>query len=331
LRYGRKLDGPGVCPVCDHIVLAPKDADAGDDETAVETPFGITEKPQSSKEVIPLENKIEELHAERRKMARDLDIYLQEAFKKDFVNKTAVDAYAERTKRELPQVESAYQPSGKMPDAALGMMIAGFGVSFGAAVLAEVVVGAISAVVIALLLLINGLLLFTGCLWCFGIVILVVVGLIALAAPYVAGGWAAAATTTSFGRMGKNRNETVAALLSVGATALSIIVVWLAYWLFGANQVEALDPGEVGPTVLMWTGHAVMGLGGIIALIAAWWMAATMVQEAKFCEECEEYMEESELRALTAGGMRCLVMAIKERTCPLPPACSAARKARTAS
>jgi hypothetical protein len=175
----------------------------------------------------------------------------------------------------------------------------------------------LSGIVIGLLALLNAALAYVGCVWFFAVILFVIVGFIAMLAPFFGAGWAAARVTTYFGQVGKNRNELVASLVSMAAAASSVAIVWLVFVLVGMTQLDAMNPFDLGGSWLHWLVHGFAILGAIIAVLTAWAMASTYVQEAKFCEECEEFMTETELKSLGIGGIKAMVEAIQEKKLPI--------------
>lgn len=301
LQYSDDLEGePGVCPECAHLILPP----VGKEDKAPAD--------RALRKVKPLDDCLDDLRRQGKALARENDIRLRDRLDPEFADKTEVEARLTELKKDLPEKESAYQPSGKLPASALGAMLLGAGVAVGAALLAEIVGGAIAAAIIALLVAINLAIACVGFIVFIAVIIGVVVGVIALAIPFVAGGWTAARVITYFGQMGKNRNESVASLLSMGATAVSILIVWVVYFFVGPKLIEALEVEAVSDSVLQWIGHGIVGVGGLLAVFIALGSASTYVKDAKFCEECEEFMEEAELKTLDAGAIHGMVLAFQE-------------------
>ncbi len=168
LRYDPDLDGkPGICPACEHIVLPPVDAaDAGAEEDA--DPHAITASPKgpkSLKKVLPIEGRMEDAQREGKSLAREHRIDLEEKLEKTFDDKKQAEKELANLKRDLPLVESACRPSGKLPSSALGLMVLGTWVAALAGLVAELIVGAISAIVIGLLAALNAGLAVLGCIW----------------------------------------------------------------------------------------------------------------------------------------------------------------------
>ena len=319
-------EGVGICPECGHLVLAADRADALEAKrrpTLEADQYAITTRPERVTSIDDLESlgtlhsvesKIEDLRWDAKELARDHDIRINEHLQQVFASKADLDGRLAELKRELPLVTSAYKPSGRMPMSALGWMLLGTSAAVLAGVAAEAIVGILAALVIGLIVLLNGVLAFLGCIWFVAAILGVIVGVLAYLAPFFAGGWAGAWVTTEFGRIGKNRSQLVAGVLSMFAGGLSVGVWWLVFAVVGLSGVDPLDLGQSWQNVIV---NFLMGGGAIIAVLTGWFMAASIVQAAKFFEECEEFMDEKELKMLGIGGVKGMVRAIGERKLPL--------------
>ncbi len=320
LRYGSDLDGkPGICPACEQLVLPPEDA-ASDGPDEDDDPHAITAKPGKARalqKVLPIDARLEDVQWEGKSLARAHRIDLDEKLENEFDNKKKAEKELANLKRDLPLVESAYVPSGKLPGSALGLMVLGTWVAAGAALAAEVVVGIVAAIVIGILAALNVALAALGCIWCIAAILGVIVGLIAYAAPFFSGGLAAAWVTAYFGRLGKNRNMTAVALVSMLASALATFFLWLVFVFFAQDRLDHEIKADLGASSLHLIGHGLMGLGALIAVGTAWWMGRAMVQAAKFCEECEEFMDETALKTLGVGGIKATVQALADKNMPV--------------
>jgi hypothetical protein len=240
--------------------------------------------------------------------ANDFDV--DERFTPEVPDEATAEARKKRWKSAMPEVASAYQPSGALPMSAVMLMAAGVGVGIGTGVLAETIVGAIAAVVIALLVFLNGAFAVCGFIYCFGVVLLVIGGLISLAAPFLAGGWTSAATVTMFGQFGKNRNSLVAVLFSVLSTALSLLVFAFLFETFFKGWLESCPPFSAMAGSLDTPYLITIIVGGLLGVLVAGFVAREMVAQAKFCEECEQFMDESEVKSLGLGGLKAMTLAV---------------------
>src|SRR5262249_7674083 len=82
---------------------------------------------------------------------------------------------------------------------------------------------------------------------------------------------------------------------------------WLLAWLNVADNKEE-------PSAWMnWLGLAIEGVGCLIAVVAAGLFARSMVRESKFCEDCEEYMQDKTLRGMGLGATKAVTRALAQR------------------
>src|SRR5437763_1883707 len=119
LHYDASWNGkPGVCPACNHLVLAPM---AMQGNAAIEH---VAESPLV-RDVEPLDDYAADLQREGKSLARQHWIDLRESFEVEFASKAEADERLERLQRDLPEASSAYVPSGRLPLSALGTMLLG--------------------------------------------------------------------------------------------------------------------------------------------------------------------------------------------------------------
>src|SRR4029077_2158540 len=110
-------------------------------------------------------------------------------------------------------------------------------------------------------------------------------------------GLIAAHCTTAVGqRLGKMRSPSAAAIFSILAVAVSLVLLHVAQQQFG----EWCDPGNFLHKHLRgdWVHWLVRGLeiaGAGLAVVVAGYHGSSMVESRKFCESCELFMEESAL------------------------------------
>jgi hypothetical protein len=300
--------------------VLPPDEDADDVDADDADPHAITAKPGKTsvlQKVLPIDDRLEDVQREGKTLARENRIDLDEALEKEFENKEHADEVLARVKEDLPVVQSAYVPSGKLPSSALGLMVFGTWVAALAALATEVIVGMIAALVIGLLLALNAAIAALGCIVWIVAIFAIIIGFIAYLAPFFCGGLAAAWVTSYFGRLGKNRNMTAVALVSVFATALATIALWLVFVLFARGALDRQFQADMADWNLHWIGHVAMAIGALIAVITAWFTGRNLVQSAKFCEKCEEFMEETELNKLSVGALRTMVEALSVKNTPV--------------
>jgi hypothetical protein len=213
----------------------------------------------------------------------------------------------------MPEVPSAYQPSGKMPGQALAAMLISVPFAGLGGGLAFVVVGGIVAALTLGISALHGWMADTcGCVLCILIILGFAVGILGGALTCGVLGWAAAAITTGAGMVGNNRNTTAAVVISLVSCALAL---GLSHFVGGWLLTELLDwyqPGLLDASWMPWVRYGGEIVGGLIALLVAGWTAQNMVQESKFCEDCEKYMEEETRRGLHLGPARALTRALAE-------------------
>jgi hypothetical protein len=249
-----------------------------------------------------------------RQSARPAPTDRHEEFDGQVVNAAAAERLLAAWKKELPEVPSAYQPSGALPVSALLSM--GLGAVFGAAAGGTVVF--FGGVVVAAI----GALTVLG-IACAGLlsIAIVVLGLLLCLVTFAFAGWVSASCTTRAGRSGKNRNIRAAIIFSVVSAVLSAVVAWT---LSESIRTLPILAGKdfFGPQV---GGFYVIPLifvliGGLVAAIVAGIISADQVRSAKFCEDCERYMQGEELKKVTLGGLQVLARALNTKD--LGPAAS---------
>jgi hypothetical protein len=140
----------------------------------------------------------------------------------------------------------------------------------------------------------------------------VVVGLLGFALTYGGLGLVAGAITTATGMIGKNRNTRAAIFFSVVGAIGGLVLLyfgsdWVAGWFFSEEEMKE------GPGWIDWVVLGAEVLGVVLAVIAAGWAAHDMVHSNKFCEECEEFMDDKSLPDLALGGLKALTLALRQR------------------
>jgi predicted Zn finger-like uncharacterized protein len=280
--------------------------------------------------------------ADGRAYAQAAGIDLDEYHSEGVLDSKQADLLLLEWKQHLPPVKSAYQPSGILPAAAVVWMTLGAMLGAPAGLLAGTIAGAITALILAILGGIIALLgAICGVVLCILPIILVFVALAGFLITFAAQGAVSAACTTAMGRLGKNRNATAAALMSVGSTVLGMVLLGVGVAAMGADEVgeqawqhvagkdedkpkeqpkdaaAAHKKDDEGKPVAMWIVWISVVVGGVIALIAAAAVGVQMVQEAKFCEDCEQFMEDKEMVVLRLGGTKAVARALGERNVPV--------------
>lgn len=203
------------------------------------------------------------------------------------------EAAVKQWKEELPVAESAYTPSGRMPGSAFVLMLLGAAgatvVGFLCLLLTEIVMrNALGFALVWLKNVIGGSLgqavisavtdgMIAIVLFVFGILLLVV--------------WAYVTSNiiNHMGRMAKNRSVGAAACLCAASTILAALLVfvlgYLSAWL----------------TILLLIGP----------LLAACILVCDSVNTAKFCEDCDRYMDDHSLATIAYPRVCQMVNAMK--------------------
>jgi hypothetical protein len=129
------------------------------------------------------------------------------------------------------------------------------------------------------------------------------VGFCCLAVPWYLLGMTTAWSTTAIGKLGKNRNVKVAALLSSISGILSLTILWLLAHRIYESSIPAI------PTGIVWVVLVIIGLLVIGGAITG---AFIIVKSEKFCETCELYMRTLPTNPLSFGSIKAMAKALKE-------------------
>jgi phage FluMu protein Com len=219
----------------------------------------------------------------------------------------------EHWKEALPTATSAFTPSGKLPAVAIGFMSVGAVLGAVGGAVTGIVLAALTAVLCygigwGLDLMAN----FCGRVLCIVVVLGFGVALVGAGLSFAGLGWAAAAITTRMGQVGKNRNAPMAALFSVISATLALVLVFLALGVLG----QFIEPGQAAKTWgdwIDWVMLIVLILGCGLGLCVAGCVGHGTVTSSKFCEECEQYMEEKKLPGLGLGALKGVTRALDNR------------------
>jgi hypothetical protein len=223
-----------------------------------------------------------------------------------FADKIDAQGERDRWKKELPAVPSAYTPSGKLPGKALGFMGAGALLGVPAGILAGVALAAAGALLMfVIVLLIEAISESCNVVFCLPVLVLVILPFITFFGMYIGAGMASSEVVVAMGRIGKNRNTGAAMLISL----ISSVTASAAFWFISLEASQSIISGsksdamqrEVLSTVYtMGTfGWICMIAGCVIAGIAALVHAHNRIHTAKFCEDCELYMDRQELNSMS--------------------------------
>ena len=231
--------------------------------------------------------------------ARDEGIDPNEVFVGKVADATEAKVLLTGWRQEMPEVPSSYRSSGALP--APGLMIAGSllgGVAgFLAAGLVVPIGGALGALI--------GLFAWfyewfrhgsAEYQWYF----VVIFGILAWV---LAASWVPAELTMRFGRLGKNRNVPVASVLSFLSSLLALLLAGMCYYTM-AKPILAQR---------RWDNDLLpyfVGLLGVTGACFAAFYTAEQVRAAKFCEDCQCYMDAESLKTLGLGELRTMVRAL---------------------
>lgn len=238
--------------------------------------------------------------------ARQEGIDPHETFDRRVADEAEADTLLNEWRQEMPEASSAYQPSGALPAGALMLMVAGSVVGAVAGLLAGGAVAAVGGALIALIAYLVALMAFCGVVWCIVPILGGIVALVVAIGTFAAAGGVSAWCTTSFGRLGKNRNVRAAVLLSVLSSVLAIGIALILYYTVGKPLLVEHDMARFSDLIALVTA----AIGGVIAAFMAGGVAGDSVRGAKFCESCECYMTATSLKTLGLGSLRTLVRAL---------------------
>jgi hypothetical protein len=118
------------------------------------------------------------------------------------------------------------------------------------------------------------------------------------------------------GKQAKNRNRPMPVVLSLVSGALAVVVTMFVL----KAVVSATDAGRLGGAAEYLAEYSespavfwlVTGIVVFFAMVAGGACADDLVLNAKFCEPCQLHMDSVKLHAVTLGGLRLLVAAIKQ-------------------
>jgi hypothetical protein len=134
------------------------------------------------------------------------------------------------------------------------------------------------------------------------------VGLGTVIVTFIVVGYMSATIVVKLGKKARNRSATVAACLSVVSAIAGTLILYRVV---------------VHVVLYMWGGHAagvtadfgwiVAAVGLVIALIASWSFAVKIVNETKFCEDCDCFMGIGMVGGLSLPDTVIVVEAIKQK------------------
>jgi hypothetical protein len=299
-----------VCPLCKRSFTPPGEPDALPLAQPEQEPAGIQRDEPPLRRARPAQTPVSPGRDFAERQGIDVD---EEHFESVSGQKSAEHQLAD-WKEDMPEVPSAYQPSGKLPFGAIASMVIGSLVGAVGSALAFLVVGAIVfALTVGIFALVAWMSETCGRVLCILILLGIGVGVLGGAFTYGLQGWVAAIITTASGVIGKNRNVPAAVSLSIVACILGLVLSAGAIKWFWDALLTWIDPEWSAATWFSWVLMAGEGVGSLIAVVAAGLFARSMVRESKFCEECEEYMLDKTLRGLGLGAAKAATRALAER------------------
>ena len=245
--------------------------------------------------------------------AHGLNIDTGEVVQRQLADESDVERAVKQFQAELPEVDSAYVPSGILPAEAMFWMILGTILGVPVGMLGAIVVLAVGGVICGLLVGLTVLL--AACvIWIGAIFLLAIVAFVTVVGQYVAAGICSGYVVARMSQLGKNRNvgmtSVMAAISAVAAVYLITLPLlmpdpWLPHLAqLGINRNDI--PGPWAYWTLATIGAAIAGFVGILT-------AAGCIGTRKFCEACELWMTVRELRKLPLGALRLVPHVVKER------------------
>lgn len=232
-------------------------------------------------------------------------------FDQAFKTKGSANTRLIQWKRQLSKVESVYKPSGSLPAPAILSMAGGLPVAITAAVLCEATVSVASAAVIGLIIIGNMLGIVLGFIYFILVILLFIGTVLALAAPFWAGGWGASKAIHWFGRWGKNRSPNGSGAFAAGAAAASVPIFGLLFALLLKPTVDSWELLGIPQTAQDIIYLVIGGFGIGVAAWSGWHYGKLNVVGDKFCETCDFYMKRERLKMLNAEALRVIVHALK--------------------
>jgi hypothetical protein len=221
-----------------------------------------------------------------------------------FLTKVEAEAEKQGWKNELPRVQPAYQPSGKLPQEAISWMTGGVVLGIPAGALAGVAVGAagtlLSVGMVALLKEIKG---GRGTIMLGLATVAVVLG--TFFGMFAVLGMVASHLTFLAGKRGKNRSRFASVVLAV----VSALLALAPFWMIMSTSPEYVDSRDTKEALSGVFGAGDFGIvclviGAIVAAVAAAVYANKKVKTAKFCETCELFMEAAKPRPVSYAGVK---------------------------
>lgn len=221
-----------------------------------------------------------------------------------FTTKVEAEAEKQGWKSELPKVQSAYHPSGKLPQEAISWMTGGVLLGIPAGALAGIVVGAAGTLLsVGMVSLLEELKGGRGTIMLGLATIAVVLG--TFFGMFAVMGLVASQLTFLAGKRGKNRSRFASVVLAM----VSALLALAPFWMIMSTSPEYFDSRETKEALASVFGVGDFGvfclvLGAITAAVAAALHANHKVKATKFCENCEQFMEVAKPRPVSYAGVK---------------------------
>ncbi len=225
----------------------------------------------------------------------------------DLGSQPAATEHVRAIKVRFPEAPSAYVPSGKLPPAAIVWLSLGAAAGVPAGVVTGLVLGGLTLLLLALVGGLLGLMAAAcGRVLCIVALLELAIGVVGLGATFLGIGAVPAWVAAWAGKRGKNRNRWAAMAVSVPAALVALVIVVLVpqalAWAVG--PADPSDDFAISSLVhtfadVGWVALVVYALGLLLTLGAAAFAAHEAVGAQKFCEPCEQYMDEIHLAGLS--------------------------------
>ena len=162
----------------------------------------------------------------------------------------------------MPEVESAYQPSGALPASAVLLLLLGSVVGcVGGAIAGALIAGAGLAL--------SGALFHAGSGFSWLTIVHGAIFFAAILGAFLAGGYVSAWCTTAFGQWGKNRNIAAAVLLAVLASMVPVFCACGCYFHFGAEPLlnRLVMDHRLSPLLWVWLWEPLFVISAVFSAL----------------------------------------------------------------
>ncbi|MDQ3037633.1 MAG: hypothetical protein M3Y87_34890 [Myxococcota bacterium] len=208
------------------------------------------------------------------------------------------DHYESELKRRVPEVPSAYVPSGRMGATALPWLALGAALGVPAGAAATGIAGAITLLLFTVMGAVIALVAACGWVVCMTVVIELGIALIGSAITFAVAGLVPGWIVAAMGKRGLNRSPWAAALFAVPSAVLALAIALAVPYVATAFVPVPLDPDELSVAGALhtffgtsWVHLVVILIGVVITIAAAALFAHSEVGAQKFCERCQRYMD----------------------------------------